>query len=147
MRQASLRTAPQIARLLGRGGAAQAGAPCLQNVGGPGGAAGAGTAEAIGLVVTPRSSMNCPTPPNCCLAPTDLRARVYAAFDVHALYRAEMNQATITAKVTDATPQLTQALLDDLRTDHDTHGPARTNPAISAVAVVFTLQDSVPLLA
>jgi hypothetical protein len=80
-------------------------------------------------------------------APTDLRARVYAAFDVHALYRAEMNQATITAKVTDATPQLTQALLDDLRTDHDTHGPARTNPAISAVAVVFTLQDSVPLLA
>jgi hypothetical protein len=66
-------------------------------------------------------------------APADLRARIYAAFDVHALYRADKNQATITAKITDATPQLIQALLDNPRTDHDTHDPARTNLPISAI--------------
>jgi site-specific DNA recombinase len=75
-----------------------------------------------------------------CDAPADLRARIYAAFDVHALYRAGMNQATITAKITDATPQLIQALLDDPRTDHDTHAPARTNPANSALTLI-TLRD------
>jgi hypothetical protein len=67
-------------------------------------------------------------------APADLRARIYAAFDLHALYRADKNQATITAKITDATPQLIQALLDNPGTDHDTHDPARTNLPISAIA-------------
>ena len=78
------------------------------------------------------------------LAPADLRARVYAAFDVHALYRAEMNQATITAKITDATPQLIQALLEDPRTDHDTHDPARKNPPISAITLL-TLPNTTTL--
>jgi hypothetical protein len=66
-------------------------------------------------------------------APADLRARLYAIFDVHAHYRAPIHQATITAKITDATPRLIQALLDDPRTDHDTHVPARTNPPMSAM--------------
>jgi hypothetical protein len=64
--------------------------------------------------------------------PAEPRARVYAAFDVHALYRAEMNQATITATITDATPQLIRELLTDPRTDHDTDAP-RTNSATAAI--------------
>ena len=39
-------------------------------------------------------------------APAELRARIYAAFQVHALYRAQQHQATITATITDQTPGL-----------------------------------------
>jgi hypothetical protein len=49
-------------------------------------------------------------------APAELRGRIYAAFQVHALYRAPQHQATITATVTDQTPGLIAALLDDPRT-------------------------------
>ena len=59
--------------------------------------------------------------------PAELRARVYAVFDVHALYRADQHQATITATITDATPQLIRDLLTDPRTDHDTAAENRTN--------------------
>jgi DNA invertase Pin-like site-specific DNA recombinase len=63
-------------------------------------------------------------------APAELLAQVYAAFQVHALYRAEQKQATIWATITDATPDIIQALLDDTRTDHDT---TRTNPPMPAI--------------
>jgi site-specific DNA recombinase len=60
-------------------------------------------------------------------APADIRAHVYAAFQVQALYRADQHQATIRATITDQTPGIIQALLTDPRTDHDTADPARTN--------------------
>jgi site-specific DNA recombinase len=66
-------------------------------------------------------------------APADIRARIYGAFQVHVLYRAPMHQATITATITDATPGIIAALLADARTDHDTHNPARKNPAKAAI--------------
>ena len=44
------------------------------------------------------------------------RARIYAVFQVHALYRAEPHQATITATITDQTPGLINALINDPRT-------------------------------
>jgi hypothetical protein len=66
-------------------------------------------------------------------APADIRARVYGAFQVHVLYRAPMHQATITATITDATPGIIAALLQDTRTDHDTHNLARKNPAKAAM--------------
>jgi hypothetical protein len=40
--------------------------------------------------------------------PAELRARIYAAFQVHALYRAQQHQATITATITDQTPALSK---------------------------------------
>ena len=49
--------------------------------------------------------------------PDHIRARVYAAFQVHVLYRQDQHQATIRATITDATPQIIQALQDDPRTD------------------------------
>jgi hypothetical protein len=70
-------------------------------------------------------------------APAELRARLYAAFQVHAFYRAQLNQATIRATITDQTPGIIQALLTDLRTDHDTANPERTNPAITAMRTIF----------
>ena len=52
---------------------------------------------------------------------------------MHALYRAQQHQATITATVTDQTPQIIHALIADPRTDHDTAHPERTNPPIAAI--------------
>jgi hypothetical protein len=66
-------------------------------------------------------------------APAELRARIYAAFQVHALYRAEPDQATITATITDQTPGIIAALIADSRTDHDTADPERTNPPATAI--------------
>jgi hypothetical protein len=52
-----------------------------------------------------------------------------AAFDIYALYSKDMDQVTIRASVTDATPRTIAALLTDPRTDDDTiHAPA-TAPA------------------
>ena len=70
-------------------------------------------------------------------APAELRARIYAAFQVHALYRAQQRQATITATITDQTPGIIHALIADPRTDHDTAHPQRTNPPIAAIATLF----------
>jgi site-specific DNA recombinase len=70
-------------------------------------------------------------------APADLRARIYAAFQIHALYRAEPHQATITATITDHTPAIIAALLNDPRTDHDTHNPARKNSPIAAIGAKY----------
>jgi site-specific DNA recombinase len=70
-------------------------------------------------------------------APADIRARIYGAFQVHVLYRAPMHQATITATITDATPGIIAALLQDSRTDHDTHDPRRKNLAKAAITPHF----------
>ena len=74
-----------------------------------------------------------PYAPGLLAGAAELRARIYAAFQVHALYRARQHQATITATVTDQTPQIIHALIADPRTDHDTAHPERTNPPIAAM--------------
>uniref|UniRef100_UPI0026144134 hypothetical protein n=1 Tax=Trebonia sp. TaxID=2767075 RepID=UPI0026144134 len=68
---------------------------------------------------------------------------IYAAFQVHALYRAEPRQATITATITDQTPGIIQALLDDPRTDHDTADPARKNVPIAPAGAKSLLDKEV----
>jgi hypothetical protein len=60
--------------------------------------------------------------------PAELRAKLYAAFDVHALFRAHKNQATIRATITDTTPGIIAALLADPRTDDDTAAPRKNSP-------------------
>jgi hypothetical protein len=65
--------------------------------------------------------------------PAELRLKLYAAFDVHALFRAHKNQVTITATITDTTPGIITALLNDSRTDDDTVTP-RKNPPNAAMA-------------
>ena len=70
-------------------------------------------------------------------APAELRARIYAAFQVHALYRAHLHQATITATITDQTPGIIAALITDPRTDDDSANPERTNPPIAPMRVLF----------
>ena len=80
-------------------------------------------------------------------APAELRARIYAAFQVHALYRARQHQATITATITDQTPQIIHALIADPRTDHDTAHPERTNPPTAPIgrfSFVIMLNPATP---
>jgi hypothetical protein len=48
--------------------------------------------------------------------------RLYDAFDIQAVYRQHMRQATIWATITDDTPGTVAALLDDPRTDNGTFG-------------------------
>jgi len=79
-------------------------------------------------------------------APAELRARIYGAFQVHALYRARQHQATITATITDQTPGIIAALLADARTDHDTANPARTNPAGAAIACFLSAKKKVSVI-
>jgi hypothetical protein len=50
-------------------------------------------------------------------APIALREKLYAAFDIHCLFRQEANQATVWATITDTTPAIINALLTDPRTD------------------------------
>jgi hypothetical protein len=56
--------------------------------------------------------------------PAELRAKLYAAFDIHALFRAHKNQVTITA----TTPGIIAALLNDPRTDDDTATARKNSP-------------------
>jgi hypothetical protein len=53
-------------------------------------------------------------------APDDIKAKLYAAFDVQVLHRAHKNQATIWATITTSTPGIVAALATDPRTDDDT---------------------------
>ncbi len=55
-------------------------------------------------------------------APEHVKAALYNAFDIHALYRQPIKQATIWATITDTSPGTIAALLTDPRTDHDTFG-------------------------
>ncbi len=64
---------------------------------------------------------NRPTPPPRSTArPEDIKAKIYAAFDIQVLYRAPIKQATIWATITPTTPGIITAPTTDPRTDHDT---------------------------
>ncbi len=52
-------------------------------------------------------------------APAPVQEALYAALGIHATYRADKNQITIRAVLTDTTPRILQALLADPRTDGD----------------------------
>jgi site-specific DNA recombinase len=65
-------------------------------------------------------------------APDRIKEAVYAAFDIHVLYRPDQHQVTIWATITPATPATITALTTDPRTDHDTHpGTPASDPATS----------------
>ena len=53
-------------------------------------------------------------------APDDIKAKLYAAFDVQVLHRAHKNQATIWTTITTSTPGIAAALATAPRTDDDT---------------------------
>jgi hypothetical protein len=61
-------------------------------------------------------------------APDRIKEAIYAAFDIHALYRHDQHQVTIWATITPATPATIAALMTDPRTDSDTH-PGTPPPA------------------
>ena len=64
-------------------------------------------------------------------APSRIKQAILAAFDIHALYRSDLNQVTISATLTDDTPGTITALLTDPRTDDDTHHATRAQDAVS----------------
>ena len=64
-------------------------------------------------------------------APTEIKARIYAAFDIQVLYRAPIKQATIWATITPTTPGIVATLTTDPRTDNDT---ACGHPANAPIA-------------
>jgi site-specific DNA recombinase len=53
-------------------------------------------------------------------APPAIRQAIYAAFDINCLYRHDQGQVTIWATITNTTPGIIQALLDDPRTGTST---------------------------
>jgi len=59
---------------------------------------------------------------NLARASKHVKTRLYDAFDIQAVYRQHMRQATIWATITDDTPGTVAALLDDPRTDNGTFG-------------------------
>jgi site-specific DNA recombinase len=75
-------------------------------------------------------------------APAAVKASLYAAFDIQALYRQAQRQATIWATITDATPAIVDALLADPRTDHDTFGNLPHTPIAASTAHSSTLPPS-----
>jgi hypothetical protein len=65
-------------------------------------------------------------------APDRIKEAIYAAFGIHALYRHDQHQVTIWATITPATPA---TLIDDPRTDSDTHPGTPPTPGTSTNAV------------
>ena len=65
---------------------------------------------------------------------SDVKAKVYAAFDVQVLYRAPIKQATIWVTITPTTPGIITALTTDPRTDHDTAYGHLTNAPMARPA-------------
>jgi len=53
-------------------------------------------------------------------APAAVRQAIYAAFDIHCLYRQDQGQVTIWATITATTPGIIQALINDPRTGTST---------------------------
>jgi hypothetical protein len=53
-------------------------------------------------------------------APDNVKAKLYAAFDVQVLFRAPKKQATIWATITSTTPGIVASLVNGPRTDNDT---------------------------
>jgi hypothetical protein len=67
-------------------------------------------------------------------APDRIKEAICAAFDIHALYRKDLHQVTIWATITPAAPGTIQALINDPRTDHDTHPGTVPEPAEATAA-------------
>jgi hypothetical protein len=63
-------------------------------------------------------------------APDRIKEAIYAAFDIHALYRHDQHQVTMWATITPSTPATIAALITDPRTDSDTQ-PDTEAPATS----------------
>jgi hypothetical protein len=61
-------------------------------------------------------------------APDRVKELIYAAFDIHAIYRKDQHQVTIRAVLTPSTPATIAALINDPRTNDDTH-PGTPPPA------------------
>jgi hypothetical protein len=61
-------------------------------------------------------------------APEHIKTQLYTAFDIQALYRQHMKQATIWATITDDTPGTVASLPSDPRTDSDTFGTCHLSP-------------------
>ena len=83
--------------------------------------------------------MNCPYASGLLAeAPDDLRERLAAALGLQVVYRHDTRQATVVLTLTDATPGTINAILADLRTDHDTAtGAVRDTPVdVSRTALV-----------
>jgi hypothetical protein len=73
-------------------------------------------------------------------APENLKAKIYAAFDIQVLYRAPIKQATIWATITPTTPGIITALTTDPRTDNDTaYGNLTTAPISTDTALLAGL--------
>jgi hypothetical protein len=68
------------------------------------------------------------------MAPDRIKEAIYAAFDIHALYRHDRHQVTIWATITPATPATIAALIEDPRTDSDTQPATPPDPATSTDA-------------
>jgi site-specific DNA recombinase len=68
-------------------------------------------------------------------APPAIRQAIYAAFDIHCLYRHDQGQATIWGTITSTTPGIIQALINDPRTGTST---AATTPPADLFADLMT---------
>jgi site-specific DNA recombinase len=69
-------------------------------------------------------------------APTALRETLYAAFDIHCLYRHNAEQITIWATLTDTTPHIINAIATDPRTDNITPATSYADLQDAAIAAV-----------
>jgi site-specific DNA recombinase len=67
-------------------------------------------------------------------APDRIKEAIYAAFDIHALYRHDQHQVTVWATITPSTPATIAGLIADPRTDSDTHPGTPPDPATSTDA-------------
>jgi len=67
-------------------------------------------------------------------APDRIKEAIYAAFDIHTLYRHDQHQVTIWATITPATPATIAALIEDPRTDSDIQPGIPADPATSTDA-------------
>jgi hypothetical protein len=74
-------------------------------------------------------------------APAAIRQAIYAAFDIHCLYRHDQDQATIWATITNSTPGIIQALLDDPRTSTAASTPPPDLFADLMTAAITTKTD------
>jgi DNA invertase Pin-like site-specific DNA recombinase len=68
------------------------------------------------------------------LAPPELQERIAAAFDLHAVYRAELKQATIRLTITAATPVQLNAILADPRIDDNSPATSTTTETTTGIA-------------
>jgi hypothetical protein len=67
-------------------------------------------------------------------APDDIREQLAAALDMQTIWRHDARQATVTLTITDTTPGIIAAILNDPRLDDDTTAPRppTTDPDLCA---------------